>query len=265
MSIWKKLFSRSDTTTQVKFKREVRKQQPMMPNIQTTTRTYSAPDRETAVAFLRKQHITEPFFYVEVVTPSGIFGIDKMGEIYDSGGELPGDSSALLSTPPGSLLTEDGLWRTGDLRVKRDGEDFHISLVDKTLVKTFRAKFPGKSDVISGERALIIAHVFAALDGALEAWKLAEPTAWPESARREAKALVRICSRLGGNTRPIDFFCDPQQIRDVAASFVDVLRNHPDIRPKFGSGFFTVYNVTIRFGNALGCGGAVSAVANLYG
>jgi hypothetical protein len=77
--------------------------------------------------------------------------------------------------------------------------------------------------------------------------------------------LPRICSRLGGNTSPIGFFCDPQRIRNIAASFVDVLRNHPGIRPNFGSGLFTVYNVTIQFGNILGCGGAVGAAANFYG
>jgi hypothetical protein len=98
MSIWNTLFGakKSEPANEVKFKREVRKQHPMMPNIQTTTKTYSAPNREVAVAFLHKQRVTEPYFYIEVVTPSGIFGIDIMGEIYDTGGLLPGDSSDLL-------------------------------------------------------------------------------------------------------------------------------------------------------------------------
>jgi hypothetical protein len=80
----------------VKFKREVHKPHPLMPNVWATHKTYSAPSREAAVAFLRTQKITEPYVYVEVVTPAGIFGIDRMGEIYDSGGELPGDSASLL-------------------------------------------------------------------------------------------------------------------------------------------------------------------------
>jgi hypothetical protein len=180
-------------------------------------------------------------------------------------GQLSRKSSADPQASSGSLCAEDGLLHTGDLRVKQNGEDFDISLADESLVNTFRAKFPGTGETISGDRALIIAHVFAALDGALETWKLAEPAAWSESANRELRALSRICSRLGGNTRPIDFFCDSQRIRNVAASFVNVLRKHPGIRPKFGSGRFTVYNVTMQFGNLLGCGGAVSASANLYG
>ena len=57
-----------------------------MANIQTTTKIYSAPNREAAVAFLRDQNITEGLLYIEVETPSGIFGIDRMGKIYDSGG-----------------------------------------------------------------------------------------------------------------------------------------------------------------------------------
>jgi class 3 adenylate cyclase len=178
---------------------------------------------------------------------------------------LSRETGANSQVSHGSLCTLDSLWRTGDLRVRQHGEKFDISLEDESLANAFRAKFPGAGETISGERALIIAHVFAALDGALEAWRLAEPTAWPESASRELRALPRICSRLGGNTSPIGFFCDPQRIRNIAASFVDVLRNHPGIRPNFGSGLFTVYNVTIQFGNILGCGGAVGAAANFYG
>ena len=96
MSFWKKLFGGLATptpktqpataATQVTFQREVRKQHPVMANIQTTTKIYSAPNREAAVAFLRDQNITEGLLYIEVETPSGIFGIDRMGKIYDSGG-----------------------------------------------------------------------------------------------------------------------------------------------------------------------------------
>ena len=90
----------TSTAMEVTFKREVRKQHHVMPNIETITRTYSAPNREAAVAFLlRKQNVTESFLYIEVVTPQGIFGIDKMGEVYDTGGEFPGDSSSLLDKP----------------------------------------------------------------------------------------------------------------------------------------------------------------------
>jgi hypothetical protein len=109
MSIWKKLFGGSATptpntktasaATEVTFKREVRKQHPIMPHMQATTKTYAAPNREAAIAFLRKQNVTESLLYIEVVTPQGIFGIDKMGEIYDTGGALPGDSSELLDKP----------------------------------------------------------------------------------------------------------------------------------------------------------------------
>lgn len=83
-------------SSQVKFKRETRKQHPTDRNIQTITKTYSAPNREAAVAFLRTQNVTEPYVYIEVVTPSGIFGIDRIGKIYDSAGVLFGDSSSLL-------------------------------------------------------------------------------------------------------------------------------------------------------------------------
>jgi hypothetical protein len=96
MSFWKKLVGGTATptpktqpataATQVTFLREVRKQHPVMPNIQTITKIYSAPNREVAVAFLRNQNITEGFLYIEVETPSGLFGIDRMGKIYDSGG-----------------------------------------------------------------------------------------------------------------------------------------------------------------------------------
>lgn len=180
-------------------------------------------------------------------------------------GKLPLKSGAPPQGSSGSLCAEDGLWYTGDLRVKQNGEDFDISLIDESLVKAFRAKFPGTGEPISGERALIIAHVFASLYSVLDRWRLAEPAAWTESASRELGALSRICSRLGGNTRPIDFFCDKRRINDVAISFVDVLQKHPGIRPSFGEDFFTLYNITLKFGNLLGCGGAVSASASLYG
>jgi hypothetical protein len=192
-------------------------------------------------------------------------GMGIFSKFFKFQGQVTPETSGNSQVSQGSVSTDEGLWRTRNLRVKQKGEDFDISLVDESLVNTFRAKFPGAGEAISGERALIIAHVFAALDAALQTWRAAEPTAWPDSAGRELRALARICSRLGGNTRPIDSFCDPRRIRTIAVSFVDVLQNHPGIRPKFGTGSFTLYNITIKFGNILGCGGAVGAAANTYG
>jgi ankyrin repeat protein len=96
MSFLKQLFGGSTTptphtqpataATQVTFLREVRKPSSVAPNIQATFKIYSAPNREAARAFLRNQNITESFLYIEVETPSGLFGIDRMGNFYDSGG-----------------------------------------------------------------------------------------------------------------------------------------------------------------------------------
>jgi hypothetical protein len=96
MNFLKKLFGNSGTFTpkrqatspamQVTFQREVRKQHPVMPKIQTVTKIYTAPSREVAAAFLHTQNITEEFLYIEVETPSGVFGIDRMGRVYDTRG-----------------------------------------------------------------------------------------------------------------------------------------------------------------------------------
>jgi len=146
MSFLKKLFGGLATptpktqpataATQVKFIREVRKQHPFVTNIQTITKTYSAPNREAAVAFLRNQNITESFLYIEVVTPSGMFGIDRMGQIYDSGGALSGDSSDLFggsATPTSKTLSTPSQSNTSEWKALSD--TFHDAAESGDLEK----------------------------------------------------------------------------------------------------------------------------------
>ncbi len=117
MSIWKRLFGggskpptpgskpspqpasppRTDPTpkpqqappaAQVTFQRDERKAHPAAPHIQITKKIYSAQSRDAAIAFLRTQSVSEPFFYIEVDTTSGKFGVDNGGRIYDSKGSF---------------------------------------------------------------------------------------------------------------------------------------------------------------------------------
>jgi hypothetical protein len=44
-----------------------------------TYRSYDAPTKADAMAFLAQQHVTKPLFYVHVYTPEGKFGRDKDG------------------------------------------------------------------------------------------------------------------------------------------------------------------------------------------
>lgn len=86
----------SSAAKQVTFKNEVRKPHPMVSNIETITKIHSAPNKDAAVDFLREQNISEPYYYVEVITPEGMFGTDNTGDIYDSGGEFYGNMSDYL-------------------------------------------------------------------------------------------------------------------------------------------------------------------------
>ena len=64
----------------------MRKPHPMTSSLTTTTKQYSAPSRKVAVEFLQEQHVTEDLVYIEVETPQGVFGTDRIGKIYDNGG-----------------------------------------------------------------------------------------------------------------------------------------------------------------------------------
>lgn len=74
--------------SQVTFQREERKAHPAASHIQITKKIYSAQSKEAAIGFLRTQKVSEPFYYVEVETPSGKFGVDNGGRIYDSKGSF---------------------------------------------------------------------------------------------------------------------------------------------------------------------------------
>ena len=158
-----------------------------------------------------------------------------------------------------------GLWRTQDIRIEeaeRAG-DYKFVLVDKSLYHLFKENYPigGK---LENEKLSTLAHVIAPLFSALERWRMTEPTAWGDGAIKELSYLPGFCAHLGGNTSSSKCICAPDRINAVANSFVDILRNHPEIRPKFGSGYFTVWNICISFGNTLGCGGALGTAMQWY-
>ena len=48
-----------------------------------TKKIYTAPDKESALVFLRTQDTSRPFYYVEIKTPSGWVGKDKDG-VYET-------------------------------------------------------------------------------------------------------------------------------------------------------------------------------------
>jgi hypothetical protein len=57
------------------------------PAPQVTKRMFKAGNARSAVEFLTAQpRITRPYYYVEVRTPDGLFGIDNGGFIYDANG-----------------------------------------------------------------------------------------------------------------------------------------------------------------------------------
>jgi len=72
----------------VTFQREERHPHPAAPHIQVTKRLYVAAAKDAAVEFLRTQSVSQPFYYIEVDTPFGKFGIDNGGRVYDSRGEF---------------------------------------------------------------------------------------------------------------------------------------------------------------------------------
>jgi len=72
----------------VTFQREEQQQHPTAPHITITKRIYSSTSKEAAIGFLRKQNVAEPFYYVEIDTLFGTFGIDNGGRIYDSKGQF---------------------------------------------------------------------------------------------------------------------------------------------------------------------------------
>lgn len=80
---------------------------PPYPTITTTKRIYSAPSREAALSFLSKQNVTEPFFYIEIDTPKGRFGIDNVGKIYDSQGHFIETDEQVIKTNKDNLSTID--------------------------------------------------------------------------------------------------------------------------------------------------------------
>jgi hypothetical protein len=74
--------------SEVTFQREERKSHPADSHIQITKKIYSAQSKDAAIRFLSTQKVSEPFYYVEVDTPAGIFGIDNGERIYDNKGNF---------------------------------------------------------------------------------------------------------------------------------------------------------------------------------
>lgn len=164
----------------------------------------------------------------------------------------------------GFLCTKCGLWHTADIRIHRDEKTaFSFSLVDDSLGQKFKNAYPGGGGAIKNERLGTLAHVLASLHGALDRWRSSEPSAWSDRTSSELPILIRICARIGGNASA-SCICDPSRINAVANSFVNILRNHPEIRASFGRDYFTLWNITIAFGNTLGCGGALQAIMEFY-
>jgi len=153
MSIWKTLFGgskpqtpesrpspqptsppRTDPTpkpqpapTQVTFQREEHNAHPAASHIQITKKIYSAQSKEAAVAFLRAQNVSEQFLYIEVDTPSGRFGIDNGGRIYDSKGDfIAVDTSSLLTDNGDGTVTDNKarlVWQKADDDQRRNWSD----------------------------------------------------------------------------------------------------------------------------------------------
>ena len=65
--------SRSTVTFKTKYTK------PIGPADRGTYTVYSAPSKEAALAFLESQKVNKEYFYIEVETPEGPVGKDKMG------------------------------------------------------------------------------------------------------------------------------------------------------------------------------------------
>jgi hypothetical protein len=117
VSFWKKLFGSTATlqssaepvnkqtlqVPQVEFQREEHKSHPAASHIKITKKIYSAQSKEAAIRFLQMQRVTEPFYYIEVDTPSGRFGIDNGDRIFDNKGNF------IESEPEPEKVTYDTL------------------------------------------------------------------------------------------------------------------------------------------------------------
>ena len=76
------------TRENVIFQRDEKLSHPSAPNIMVTKKILSAVNKDAAIEYLSKQKVTERFFYIEIDTPNGRFGIDIEGKIYDSKGNF---------------------------------------------------------------------------------------------------------------------------------------------------------------------------------
>lgn len=73
---------------QVTFLRVEEFPHPFESRITVTKRIYSAVTKQAAIDFLKTQYVSEQFYYIEIDTPSGRFGIDIAGKIYDNYGSF---------------------------------------------------------------------------------------------------------------------------------------------------------------------------------
>ncbi|MFZ4771412.1 MAG: hypothetical protein ACOYLO_14610 [Ferruginibacter sp.] len=87
MNWFKKLFGGLNPN-KVIFQRDENRPHPSAPHINVTKKIYKTKNKEAALMFLRRQNVTKPFYYIEVDTPSGRFGIDNAGKIYDNRGRF---------------------------------------------------------------------------------------------------------------------------------------------------------------------------------
>jgi hypothetical protein len=76
-----KIKSRGASTDSVKFIRRYKRVicHAVLGTYEGTYEEYSAPDKSVARAFLQEKNVTKDYFYIEVITPEGNVGKDKMG------------------------------------------------------------------------------------------------------------------------------------------------------------------------------------------
>ena len=76
------------TREQVTFVHDENRPHPAAPHIKITKKIYKSQSKEAALQFLEKQNVTVPFYYIEIDTPFGRFGIDNGRRIYDNKGRF---------------------------------------------------------------------------------------------------------------------------------------------------------------------------------
>ncbi len=118
---------------------------------------------------------------------------------------------------------------------------------------------------LEGSKVAVLAKVGMCLSETFEAMLPGEREIWNAACVKELSALKRSWQKINLQFPSSAGLIDTQKVRELACLYVSRVSKDASARANLAAGTYTLFWLTIDFGNALGCGGALKTALEWYG